>query len=225
MPSVEYVCENDLANERTNPMQLQLALDSPTALAIVPDVIEFVDIVEVGTPLLKRFGLGAILTVRELAAGRQVLADTKTVDGGAREAEMVFGAGASLMTVLYCASPATHEAIDRVAEAHDGRVVVDTICSPRLPDRSGALPDRSAYLSLHRPTDDRLAGVHSTAHVDAVASMRRLGYRVSLAGGIDSSNLAAVVAAGPDIVVVGSAITKAEDAGGVAKWMSAQLRT
>ena len=33
-----------------------------------------------------------------------MLADTKTVDGGQFEADMVFGAGAALMTVLSSAS-------------------------------------------------------------------------------------------------------------------------
>jgi 3-hexulose-6-phosphate synthase len=45
-------------------------------------VREVVDVVEVGTPMLKPFGLGLVSTVNELAPGVPVLVDSKTVDGG-----------------------------------------------------------------------------------------------------------------------------------------------
>jgi 3-keto-L-gulonate-6-phosphate decarboxylase len=160
--------------------------------------------------------------MKDLAPGCPILADTKTVDGGAKEAKMVFSAGASMMTVLACASPATHEAVNRVACDYDAQVVVDTICG-QLPDRPSVFPDRYAYLALHSPTDPRLTGAHSTAHIDAVPAMRRLGYRVSLAGGIGTANLADAVAAGPKIVVIGAAITQAADPRSTAQWIASQL--
>ena len=49
--------------------------------------------IEIGTPLLKRFGIGAISTARELCPDTPILADTKTVDAGDLEAEMVSGQG------------------------------------------------------------------------------------------------------------------------------------
>ena len=63
-------------------MLLQLALDKPEHFAVLAAVGDLVDIVEVGTPVLKRFGVSAIATARELADQVPVLADTKTVDGG-----------------------------------------------------------------------------------------------------------------------------------------------
>ena len=53
--------------------------------------------------------------------------------------------------------------------------------------------------------------------------MRELGYRVALAGGIGPHNLAQAIRAEPQVLVVGSAITGAENPVEVAKWMSAQL--
>jgi 3-keto-L-gulonate-6-phosphate decarboxylase len=53
--------------------------------------------------------------------------------------------------------------------------------------------------------------------------MRKLGYRVAVAGGIGEGNLAEVVEAGPDVVVVGSAITHADNPREVARWISAHL--
>ena len=56
-------------------MLLQLALDRPESLSVVQVVADLVDIIEIGTPFLKRFGLSAISTVRELAPGVPILAD------------------------------------------------------------------------------------------------------------------------------------------------------
>src|ERR1700685_526029 len=108
-------------------MLLQIALDKPEHLALLPQIRHIADIVEIGTPLLKRFGIGTIATARELCPDTLVLADTKTVDGGQLEAEMVFGAGAAFMTVLSSTSKATHEAVGLVATEFGASVIIDTI--------------------------------------------------------------------------------------------------
>jgi 3-hexulose-6-phosphate synthase len=207
-------------------MLLQLALDDPAGFSVLPLVRDLVDIVEVGTPLLKRFGTSAITAVRETAPGVAVLADTKTVDAGALEAEMVFGAGARFMTVLSCASAATMTAVAQVAERRGCHIVVDTLTERSI---AGVLaheyPAAVAYLSLHSPTDVRLAGDDSTDTVIGMAAeARRAGWRISLAGGIDRSSLPGAVAAGPDVIVVGGAITSASDPRGTTEWMRHQLK-
>jgi 3-hexulose-6-phosphate synthase len=204
---------------------LQLAVDTPAGFAVLAQVHDLVDIVEVGTPVLKRFGLGAIATARELAPGVPVLADTKTVDAGDTEARMVFGAGVRFMTVLSCASPATVTAVTEAAREYGGHVVVDTMTERSISDLVGrSYPPGVAYLSLHSSTDARLAGHDSTKTViDIAAVARDAGWRFSMAGGIDRGSLPEVVAAQPDVVVVGSAITSADDPRGVTRWMRDQL--
>src|SRR5580658_9724917 len=129
-------------------MLLQIALDKPEHFAVLPRLKGVADIVEVGTPLLKRFGIGAIATARELCPDTLVMADTKTVDGGQLEAEMVFGAGAAFMTVLSATSKATHDAVGRVAADYGATVVVDTITesgkSELLP-ANASFPDSFGY--------------------------------------------------------------------------------
>ena len=63
-------------------MMLQLAIDRPQGLSVIRQVADLVDILEVGTPMLNRFGLAVISTVRELAPGVPILVDAKVVDGG-----------------------------------------------------------------------------------------------------------------------------------------------
>lgn len=192
-------------------------------MAIAAELAELVDIIEVGTPLLKRFGLAAVATLREVGGGRPILVDSKTVDGGSKEALMFFEAGATFISVLSVASPATHRAVNKVAADHGGYVLADTICSPALPDDRAQFPDRFAYLGLHLPTDRRLAGSASTEHIDAIPMMRRLGYQVAVAGGIGPENIATVVAAAPDLVIVGSAITQSPNPRKACRWIASQL--
>ncbi|MGH3253949.1 MAG: orotidine 5'-phosphate decarboxylase / HUMPS family protein [Streptosporangiaceae bacterium] len=202
---------------------LQLAIDDPGHIGLVNGLAELVDIIEVGTPLLKRFGLAAIATLKQAGGGTAVLVDSKTVDGGAREARMLFEEGAAFVTVLSTASAATHQAVSEVASEYDGHVLVDTICAPALPTRYVSYPDRFAYLGLHLPTDQRLAGQTTAEHIDAIPAMRELGYQVAIAGGISPGNIAAVVAAAPDLVIVGSAITHSPDPRRACKWIGSQL--
>ncbi|MGE0006811.1 MAG: orotidine 5'-phosphate decarboxylase / HUMPS family protein [Parvibaculaceae bacterium] len=207
-------------------MLLQIAFDKPEHLSLLPLVEPFADIVEIGTPVLKRFGLSAIATARELCPDVRIMADTKTVDAGALEADMVFGAGAAFMTVLSCASRATHETVGRRAEAFGASVVVDTITESgkaKLLPRDAVFPESFGYVAVHSPTDARLAGDRSTSHIDAVKEMRRRGFRVSLAGGIGPDTLSSVIAAAPEIVVVGTAITESANPREVSQWIRDRL--
>jgi 3-hexulose-6-phosphate synthase len=213
-------------------VKLQLALDAPEHFALVPRLVQYFDIIEVGTPVLKRFGLSAISTALELGGGKPVLADSKTVDGGGLEAEMLFRAGASMMTVLASAGLATRERALAVAGEHGGDVIFDTILGPSLsavdlPDQAPGATGR--WLGLHSSFDSRGAASAADAraleqdNIGRVAQQHRRGYAVALMGGINPGNFAAVVEAGPEIAVIGAAVTAAADPEGVAKWLRDQI--
>lgn len=208
-------------------MLLQVAIDKAETIGVIAQVRGIADIIEIGTPLLKRFGIGAIATARELCPDTPILADTKTVDAGDLEAEMALGAGARLMTVLSSASRETHAAVGRVAERFGALVVVDTITEsgkPELLPEDAAFPEAFAYVGVHSPTDVRVAGDRSIAHIDAVSAIRRRGFRVALAGGLGPQTLDAILEAEPEIVIVGAAITGADDPRRVATWIKDRLR-
>ena len=161
-------------------MLLQIALDKPEHLGALPLIKDVADIVEIGTPLLKRFGVSALTTAKELCPNVPLLADTKTVDGGAFEAELVYGSGASFMTVLSCASVATHAAVDTCAKQHGTMVVLDTITETGkdvLIPEGLRLPESFKYVAIHSSTDARLAGDTSSFHIDAVSRMQERGFQ------------------------------------------------
>src|SRR3984957_14571258 len=177
---------------RKRPVLLQIAIDRAESLGVIAQVRGIADIIEIGTPLLKRFGIGAIATACELCPDTPILADTKTVDAGDLELEMLFGAGARLMTVLSSTSPATHAAVGKVASRFGALVVVDTITEsgkPELLPIGATFPECFAYVGVHFPTDMRVAGDQSSAHIDAVSNIRRRGLRVALAGGLGPETL------------------------------------
>jgi hypothetical protein len=134
---------------RERPLLLQIAIDRAESLGVIAQMRRVADIIEIGTPLLKRFGIGAIATARELCPDTRVLADTKTVDAGDFEAEMVLGAGARLMTVLSSTSPATHAAVGKAAARFGAFVVVGTITESGKPELlpAGAIFRRPSRMS------------------------------------------------------------------------------
>jgi len=207
-------------------MLLQLAIDKPEHLALLPQMQGIVDIIEIGTPVLKRFGLSAITTARELCPETLILADSKTVDGGGLEADMIFGAGAAFMTVLSCASQATIDIVGARAHICGATVILDTITQSgqaQLLPSNLQLPDSYGYIAVHTPSDARQVGDMFHANIEAVRTLHSLGYRVALAGGIGPQIIDAVIDAAPEIVIVGGAITGAADAKEVAQWIKNKL--
>ena len=78
-------------------MRLQVAFDLLSleeVLALLEEVHDLVDIVEIGTPLILKEGIQAVSKVKECYPDQVVLADLKIMDAGALEAEIGFDAGA-----------------------------------------------------------------------------------------------------------------------------------
>src|ERR1700694_539939 len=109
-------------------MKLQVAMDVLTtsdALALAAKVAPFVDILELGTPLVKAEGLSAITAVKQAHPDKIVFADLKTMDAGELEADIAFKAGADLVTVLGAAGDATIAGAIKAGKIHGKGVVVD----------------------------------------------------------------------------------------------------
>jgi len=111
--------------------KLQVALDltdfDKAILIAGKSVYSGVDILEIGTPLLKAYGVFIIRLFREIFPNTVILADTKTIDAGRIEAETVFRSGADMMTLLGLAEDETILDALSIAERYGGEIVVDTI--------------------------------------------------------------------------------------------------
>jgi len=194
-------------------MQLQFAMDTLTtehALELASKAAPYVDVIELGTPLIKSAGLSAITAVKEAHPDKVVFADLKTMDAGELEADIAFRAGADLVTVLGVAGDSTIAGAVKAAKAHGKGIVVDLI---GVPDKAARAKEVTAlgveFVEMHAGLDEQAEEgfTFETLLHDGEAS----GVDFSVAGGITTDTIAAVQASGARVAVAGSAIYSADD--------------
>ena len=217
-------------------MLLQLALDTPhagTIRRLLDETAGDVDIIELGTPLLIRYGVDIIAGIRRDYPDRKILADLKIADAGAVEAGLAFDAGADIVTVLGTAHPATLREAGERAKRSGGRVMADLITAREV-DEAVSLArrlDRSGldFICMHTAFDARGPGGpgepdgpgepggpdDSTRTLEGIGRVRAVVERAGLAvaGGLDPALIKRLIPHGPDIVVVGGYITGNADPG------------
>jgi len=193
--------------------KLQVAIDLLTteeALALAAKVAPYVDIIELGTPLIKNMGSAVITAMKNAHPDKLVFADLKTADAGELEADIAFKAGADLVTVMGAAGDATIIGAVKAAKAHGKGIVVDTIGYPDRVKRAQEVTKLGvSFVELHAGLDEQwTAGYSIQVLIDETA---RVGVPVSVAGGVNIDNVTAVVKAGAQVVVAGAAIYGAAD--------------
>ncbi len=206
--------------------KLQVAIDLLTtdeALALAAKVAPYVDIIELGTPLIKNMGSSVITAMKAAHPDKLVFADLKTADAGELEADIAFKAGADLVTVLGVSGNATIIGAVKAAKAHGKGVVVDTIGHPDRVKRAQEVTELGvAFVELHAGLDEQWADGYSIqVLIDEAA---RVGVPVSIAGGVNLENIEAVIKAGAQVAVAGAAIYAAEDPAAAAKALSEVVR-
>jgi len=194
-------------------MKLQVAMDVLTtddALALAGKVAPHVDIIELGTPLIKAEGLRAVTAIKDAHPDKIVFADLKTMDAGELEADIAFSAGADLVTVLGTAGDSTIVGAVAAATKHGKGIVVDLI---GVKDKSGRAREVIAlgaqFVEMHAGLDEQAEDGFSldTLLTDGTES----GVDFSVAGGVSLATIAAVQSAGASVAVAGSAIYSATD--------------
>ena len=206
-------------------LQIQIALDRmplERAVDLTGRVAPCADWIEVGTSLVKQFGMAAVHAVVDAADGVPVLADLKTADDAAYEFARAFEAGAVSATVLGLASDATLHTAAQAAADHGAEAVVDLMetTAERRAALAGCLP-AGVVLAAHLGKDAQRTG---GSPLDQLGEWRR-GRRVAVAGGLGPADLPALAADGGDLrVIVGSAVTGAEDPSAAARALAAAGR-
>ena len=195
--------------------QLQVALDRlalDDAVRIARQVSPHADWVEVGTSLIKEFGMESVRRVVAAAEGTPVLADTKTNDNARYEFELAYDAGAAAATVMATAPDQTIDTCFAVAADRRSTVMVDLLGADEA--RQQVMLDRypQGVVAVHVSKDVQEAGSESKPW-----SLPRgtSGRRVALAGGVRLSDvprlLEMTALTDCPIIIVGSAVTQARD--------------
>ena len=201
-------------------MKLQVAMDVPTlddALTLARQVAEYVDILELGTPLIKAAGVEAIGAIKSAHPDLLVFADLKTADAGQLEADLAFAQGADLVTVMGAADDDTIRGAVEAGHQAGKKVVADMITV--VEDRVKRIKEVSAlgvdFVEIHAGLDEQARPDYS---IDSLlADGREAGVPFSVAGGVSVDTIASVKEAGAEVAVVGGSIYNADDPGAAAK--------
>ncbi|NLJ48567.1 MAG: hypothetical protein GX428_03135 [Candidatus Atribacteria bacterium] len=197
----------------------QIALDILTKQEVrallTPEILNTVDIVEIGTPLIIRYGLSIVEQIKDWTKGNKVLfADTKIADAGRWETNEAISAGANMVSVLAGASFDTLEEVRDTTQFNQAKMVIDII-DLSLSDESKIKfintlkPD---YLCIHLATDVIKKGGSFLEFSSQFSNVFSRQLPLMAAGGIHSQNLMEILThIQPAIVVAGSSITKASD--------------
>ena len=191
---------------------LQIALDLMQlnrAVIIAHEAVDGgADWVEVGTPLIKSEGAEAVRTLRKEFPGKKIIADTKTMDVGGVEVEIMAKAGANIITVLGLSEDSTIEEAVMAGRKYGAEVMVDMINVPDKVKRSIEVEKLGvAYVCLHMGIDTQMKGEEPP--IDTLKKVvESVSIPVAVAGGITAENAGQYVEAGATDIIVGGAIIK-----------------
>jgi bifunctional enzyme Fae/Hps len=200
-----------------DPPYLQVAFDL-TELSSVLNVLDQLPtsdhiILEAGTPLIKRYGLGVIQEMRKARPNAFIVADLKTLDTGNLEARLAADEAADAVVVSGLASASTIDKAIEEANKTGIYVIVDMLNVDKPESVLKALKNKPDIVELHRAIDtEDLA--HAWGNISHIKKYAKL---VAVAGGIRQDNIEEALKSGANVLVVGRAITAARDVEGAAR--------
>ena len=198
---------------------IQVALDVlglDEALQIASLVSSYVDVIEVGTPLIKSEGIRSVRELKKAYSDKIVCADLKIADAGYLETKMAALAGADIITVLADAYNATIVETLRAAREYNVEIMADLIMSRKPPVRLAEIVDleyektKLHYCEVHSGLDVQVSRYDPLAELAAVVNIQ--GHpKIAIAGGINKSDIPKLRAYPIDIIIIGGAITRSND--------------
>ncbi|WP_270169398.1 3-hexulose-6-phosphate synthase [Paenibacillus sp. SYP-B4298] len=195
-------------------MKLQLALDLvniPEAIEVVKEVAEYIDVVEIGTPVVINEGLRAVKEMKAAFPHLQVLADLKIMDAGGYEIMKASEAGADIITVLGATDDMTIKGAVEEARKQNKQIMVDMINVKQIEERAAEIDALGVdYICVHTGYDLQAVGKDSFAELQTIKRVVKHA-KTAIAGGIKLATLPEAIKAQPDLIIVGGGITSQED--------------
>ncbi len=193
-------------------MKLQVALDTlslEAALQLLEKIEPFVDIVEVGTPFIIEEGLKPVREIKKRYPNMTVLADVKIIDGASIEAKSAFEAGADIVTVVGLANEQTIKDTIDCARMYQKEVLVDFIAADVSSLAKRLEPLGADYFCVHTAVD--VQGQEAGPLAELITLKKSVSIKTAVAGGVRLDSIEEIAMQHPDILIVGSAITNADD--------------
>ncbi|MEM2636954.1 MAG: orotidine 5'-phosphate decarboxylase / HUMPS family protein [Candidatus Korarchaeota archaeon] len=171
------------------------------------------DIIEVGTPLIKSCGVGIVEKIAKICPGRTIFADMKTADAGEIEVELAKRAGASMVSVLAATDDEVIQETVKKAHEFGVKVICDLIGCKQPLERAREVDALDIdYIGFHVGISRQSKGVDAASLIEELRKVvNATKARIAVAGGIKLNQVRMLMESGAEIIIVGGAITKAEN--------------
>jgi bifunctional enzyme Fae/Hps len=207
-----------------SPPYLQVALDLDNMdemeriIKTLPDRERI--LIEAGTPLVKKFGVGIIGKIRELKRDAFIIADLKTLDVGRIEVKMAADETADAIAI---SGLGTTESIEKsVHEAQKQGIysILDMMNVKNFVEKLEGLEYKPDIILLHRNVDletmqaergEKLAEVTEWGNIKQIKKILGEGKLVAVAGGVTPDRVDKALESQADIIVVGRYIIGSRD--------------
>ncbi|WP_276918099.1 3-hexulose-6-phosphate synthase [Aneurinibacillus aneurinilyticus] len=190
-------------------IKIQLALDRiewSRCFQLIEEVREYVDLVEIGTGIIKEYGMAIVREVRQSYPLLPIVADMKICDAGQFEAIQAFQAGADCVTVMGFAPITTILEAHQAAKDYDKQVIVDLLGMTDRRKVNQLAEIGCSHFCLHVGKDEQANGIQAEKHLFALVRGLK-NVEISVAGGINEKTIAHFLQYPIDQVIIGSAIT------------------
>jgi len=198
------------------PPYLQISLDAPE-LERSKKIIEQLPgsdriILEVGTPLIKRYGTKVINDLRQVAKDMFFVADLKTLDVGKVEVDLAYDETADAVVASGLAPAETLDAFVHEARRLSTYSAVDMLNVEDPVEKLKSLKEFPDIVVIHRGIDQETG---RTIGLELIAEMRQTfkdkKFLVAVAGGIVPETAKEALQKGADIIIVGRYVTQSKD--------------
>lgn len=198
------------------PPYLQISLDAPS-LENAKKIISQLPgsdriILEVGTPMIKRYGTRVIGDLRQVAKDMFMVADLKTLDVGKVEVDIAYEDTADAVVAAGLAPPETLDSFVHEAKRLGIYAVTDML---NVDDPVGKLRQIKEFpdiVILHRGIDQesgRTSGLERIQEIRQTFHDKK--FLIAVAGGIVPETAKEALEKGADIIIVGRYVTQSKD--------------
>jgi bifunctional enzyme Fae/Hps len=198
------------------PPYLQISLDNPDLekakkiLTQIPGSDRI--IIEVGTPLIKRYGTRVMNDIRQTNQGVFIVADLKTLDVGKVEVDIAYEDTADAVVASGLAPPETLDAFVHEAKRLGIYGMIDMLNVEDVVAKLKSLKELPETVILHRGIDQETG---RTSGLERIKLIRETfpGKKVliAVAGGIVPETAKEALELGADIIIVGRYVTQSKD--------------
>jgi bifunctional enzyme Fae/Hps len=206
------------------PPYLQVALDLDNMQEMERIIDSLPDreriLIEAGTPLVKKFGVGIISKIRELKKDAFIIADLKTLDVGRVEVKMAADETADAVAI---SGLGTQESIEKaIHEAQKQGIysILDMMNVDHFTEKLETLNLKPDIVLLHRNVDletmkaergEEQAAMTEWGNINQIKDILGDNGLVAVAGGIVPKKMDQALDSGADIIVVGRYIIGSRD--------------